>query len=260
MTTDYNQIARQYQEAKKQPWRELVESYSLLDLVGDVAGKRVLDLACGEGYHTRKLAGAGAGGAPAGGSGKPARVLGIDLSEKMVALAREQESREPLGIEYRQGDARSLVLDEEFDLVAAAYLLNYAKDRAELLAMCRSIAGSLAPGGRFVTINTNPDLYHFERPDYARYGFETRTTPPAREGTPLVWTYAMPSGPVSVENYYVAREIHDDAFRAAGFRTVRWHAPRLSPAAWSDTPRLAALDFWSDFLRQPPVILIECVK
>lgn len=249
MTTDYNQIAKQYQEAKKQPWRELIESYSLLHLIGDLAGKRVLDLACGEGYHTRKLARLGA-----------ARLVGIDLSERMVELAREQEAREPLGIEYRQGDARSLVLDESFDVVAAAYLLNYAHDRAELLAMCRSIAGCLAPGGRFVTINTNPDLYHFERPDYARYGFETRTTRPAREGTPLVWTYAMPSGPVSVENYYLARETHDDAFRAAGFRSTRWCAPRLSPAAWADTPRLAAEDFWSAFLQHPPVILIECIR
>ena len=55
MDTDYDRIAEQYKRVKLQPWRTHIERYTLLRLVGDVAGKAVIDLACGEGYYTRAL-------------------------------------------------------------------------------------------------------------------------------------------------------------------------------------------------------------
>src|SRR5262249_10302693 len=118
MTTNYDTITEEYQQAKLQPWRHHIESFTLMSLVGDLDGKAVVDLACGEGYYTRLLRRRGA-----------ARVLGVDLSEGMVSLARAQEAANPLGIEYVVGDGRSLALEGEYDLVIAAYLLNYARDR-----------------------------------------------------------------------------------------------------------------------------------
>jgi hypothetical protein len=49
MTTNYDQIATQYQESKHEPWREWIERYSFLELIGDVTGLSVVDFACGEG-------------------------------------------------------------------------------------------------------------------------------------------------------------------------------------------------------------------
>ena len=60
MTTDYDAIAEGYQRAKLQPWREEVEAFTFLELIGDVAGKSVVDLACGEGFYTRRLKDRGA--------------------------------------------------------------------------------------------------------------------------------------------------------------------------------------------------------
>src|SRR5437763_15976790 len=144
MDTDYDQIAGQYKRAKLQPWRTHIERYTLLRLVGDLAGKAVLDLACGEGYYTRELRRRGA-----------ARVVGVDLSAGMIGLAEAEEARRPLGVEYRVGDARALDVPGEFDLAFAAYLLNYAHTAEELTQMCRPVARALRPGGRFVTANTN---------------------------------------------------------------------------------------------------------
>src|SRR5262245_49085220 len=124
MTTDYNAIAAQYRQAKQQPWRTFIERPSLLALVGDVKGKRIVDLACGEGYYTRELARRGA-----------ARIVGVDLSSGMVDLARSQEATDQLGVEYLVSDVRALALRETFDVAVAAYLLNYAHDRRELAAM-----------------------------------------------------------------------------------------------------------------------------
>ena len=100
MTIDYNQgrIAERYQKAKEQPWRSRVETYSFMKRIGDVKGKKVVDMACGEGHFARRLRRAGA-----------ASMLGVDVSERMIELARAQEKDQPLGIEYRVEDARTIV-------------------------------------------------------------------------------------------------------------------------------------------------------
>ncbi|MDB5338603.1 MAG: hypothetical protein JWN70_4222, partial [Planctomycetaceae bacterium] len=147
MTTNYDPIAEQYKLSKQQPWRTHIEAYSLLQLVGNPAGMSVLDVACGEGFYTRLLRQQGA-----------AKVTGVDLSQGMIDLARRQESLHQQGIDYLVGDAKHLELPAQYDLVVAAYLLNYAQDRQELAAMAHGIARCLKPGGRFVTVNSNPAL------------------------------------------------------------------------------------------------------
>ena len=150
MTTNYDPIAEQYQRSKLQPWRAHIETFTLLGLLEDLHGKSVLDVACGEGFYTRLLRRRGA-----------ERVVGVDISPGMIALARSQEAAAPLGIDYAVGDGKSLSFDEPFDLIFAAYFLNYAHDAQELQTMCASLARCLKPGGRFVTVNCSPhaDVY-----------------------------------------------------------------------------------------------------
>lgn len=245
MTTDYDPIAEQYKRSKLQPWRGYIEAHTLMELAGDLNGKAVVDIACGEGFYTRLIRQQGA-----------ARVVGVDLSEGMVALARKQETENPLGIEYMVGDGRALDFHEEFDLATAAYLLNYATDRQELSAMCRGIGRCLKPGGRFVTVNMNQAFDFESAPSYRQYGFETRQLGALREGTPVEWKFHLDDGAFTIENYLLDVSIHEEAFQAAGFREVRWHLPRLSPHANS----AAEPGFWDRFLQHPPVIFIECVK
>lgn len=245
MTTDYDPIAEQYKRSKLQPWRGYIESHTLMELAGDLDGEAVLDVACGEGFYTRLIRQHGA-----------ARVVGVDLSEGMISLARKQESEKPLGIEYIVGDGRDLHCDAEFDLVTAAYLLNYATDRQELEAMCRGIGRCLKPGGRFVTVNMN-QAFNFETaPSYRQYGFETRQVGPLREGTPVEWKFYLSDGDFTIENYLLDVAIHEAAFKAGGFRVVQWHAPRLSPFANA----AAEPGFWDRFMEHPPIAFIECVK
>jgi SAM-dependent methyltransferase len=249
MTTNYDPIAEQYQRSKRTPWRAHIECHTLLELIGAPAGLDVLDVACGEGFYTRLLRHRGA-----------KRVTGVDLSEGMVALGRRQEAERPLGIEYRVGDGRQLGIHEEFDLVVAAYLLNYAPTRGELAVMCRSIARSLRPGGRFVTVNCNPALDFRTAPSYRQYGFETTVAGngdgPLVEGAPITWTFFLDDGPFSIENYWLSVPLHEAAFRTAGFNTIHWHAPRVAREGITTH----GPDFWAPFLSAPPIAFIECVK
>ncbi len=246
--TNYNEdhVAEQYSKAKEQPWRSRIECYSLLKRLGNLQGKTVLDLACGEGYYTRKLRQAGA-----------AKVAGLDISERMIELARAQEAADPLGIEYRVEDARTVVPQQGFDLACAAWLLVYAHDRAELACMCQGLASRLRPGGRVVTLLTNPEVYFFQpRPDYRKYGFEMKLADHVFEGAPILWTIHLDDSSLDIENYYFPISAYESAFRDAGFRDFTVHQLELAPDAQ------AGIDsrYWADFLKYPIGILVDCVK
>ena len=245
MGTEYDRIAERYKRARPQPWRTHIERFTLLRLAGDVADKAVIDLACGEGYYTRALREQGA-----------ARVVGVDLSRAMIGLAEAEEARRPLGLEYRVGDVRTLEVPGEFDLAFAAYLLNYAHTAEELTQMCRAVARALRPGGRFVTANSNPTESAGDFPAGRAYGFSRRVVGELVEGAPIVWKFFLPEGSFEVTNYHLGVGTMEEAFRAAGLREVRWHAPEVSPEGLREFGR----GHWADFLARPPVAFIECVK
>ncbi|MFN7731763.1 MAG: class I SAM-dependent methyltransferase [Pirellula sp.] len=245
MTTDYNQIAKEYQASKLQPWRTHIERATLLQILGSIEGLLTLDLACGEGYYTRLLRRLGA-----------VEVCGIDLSTKMIDLAREQELSEGLGIEYRVGDARAIDYEASFDLVFAAYLLNYASDAGELRAMCQAIARSLKPGGRFVTVNNNPDdpISNFEAG--RGYGYSKRLEGSLEEGSPILWSLHLADKTIEVTNYYLKKSTLESALDAAGLGTIRWHVPCVSDEGIEQY----GAAYWQRFLAQPPIVFLECFK
>jgi toxoflavin synthase len=246
MVTDYNEnrIAEQYQKARAQPWRSHAEAYSFMKLIGDVEGKRVLDVACGEGNFTRMLRKAGA-----------AEVVGIDISERMIELAREQETRQPLGIEYRVEDARTAAKHADFDLVVGAWLLVYAQTRAELVQMCRGLASRLRSSGRLVTIVGNPAVYSIDPlPDYRKYGFQLSLSGRAVEGAPTKYILLLEDSTLEIENYYMPIEAYEAAFTQTGFEDFAVHMPEVSITP-DDEPH-----FWDDFLTHPSFLLLDCVK
>jgi toxoflavin synthase len=246
MVTDYNEnrIAEQYQQAKAHSWRSHAETYSFMNLIGDVEGKRVLDVACGEGHFTRLLRNAGA-----------AEVVGIDISERMIELAREQETRRPLGIEYRVEDARDLAKHADFDLVVGAWLLVYAQTRAELGQMCRGLASRLRSGGRLVTIVNNPEVYGLDPlPDYRKYGFQLSLAGHAVEGAPTKISLLLEDSTLEIENYYMPIAAYESALTQTGFANFAVHRPEVSLVPDGEA------DFWDDFLRDPSFLLLDCVK
>ncbi|WP_102794338.1 class I SAM-dependent methyltransferase [Bowmanella denitrificans] len=241
MTTDYNGIAAEYRRAKLHPWRQHIEMFMLSELVGDLSGMRVLDLACGEGFHTRMLRYRGA-----------AQVMGVDISAAMVALANEQESKRPLGIDYIRCDVRELALAKQFDLVFASYLLNYAESADDLSLMCQVVADHLKPGGRFIGINSNPD-YSGELLSMRPYGF-TRDPAPTEEGMPFSYRFFLPGDQmVAITNYHLSRQTHEQAFKQAGLTELQWLEVQVSPAAQADY----LPGYWDAFIQYKPVVCFQ---
>ncbi len=244
MPTRYDDIAEKYKRSKHVPWRDRIEQFSLFAFVGDVAGKSILELACGEGHYTRLTKRLGA-----------KRVVGIDLSHRMIEMAKEAEAADPLGIEYRVGDARSVRAGETFDLVLAAYLLNYARTKEELFAMCRTISAHLKPGGRFCTVNNNPSQSPaaFERT--RKYGFVKSAPEPRTNGAPVYYTFLDGAETFTIENYYLEPALHEEALREAGFADIEWSPLGLAPGEDRSEG-----SYWADFFIDPPVILLSAIQ
>ena len=116
---------------------------SLFDLIGDVAGCSLCDLACGQGRIARELARRGA------------RVVGVDLSSELIAIAQRDERTEGLGITYLVDDAEHLVQlgEAQFDGIVCNLAL---MDIPDLAAAARAISRILHPGGWLVFSITHP--------------------------------------------------------------------------------------------------------
>jgi SAM-dependent methyltransferase len=127
----------------KNYYSEYMNFPALVRAVGEVRGKRVLDMGCGEGSSTRIFAEAGA------------EMTGVDFSEVMIKAAVEEEERNPLGIRYIIADAANLSMleSESFDL---AFCYMTIMDIADFERAIAEAARVLKRGGRLVVVMVHP--------------------------------------------------------------------------------------------------------
>jgi SAM-dependent methyltransferase len=122
-------------------WERAAEHADLLALLPEVDGRRVLDLGCGAGQLARHLATAGA-----------AEVVGVDVSERMLALARAEWAH-PRVAYHRASIEEAAFPPARFDLVVSSLAFHYVDDYPGLV---RRIARWLAPGGVLVYSTEHP--------------------------------------------------------------------------------------------------------
>jgi SAM-dependent methyltransferase len=181
----------------------------LLDLLGDVAGRAVLDAGCGEGYLARILAGRGA------------RVTGIDLSPRLIELARAKDLRGE--IDYRVADLSAPLPEEigRFEVAASYMVLN---DVADYRGFATTLAALLAPGGRLVLAFNSP------------YGLVIRRKVADYFDSSAVVTSGLQGIGVPVPVYHRTLEEYLDAFLGGGlWLTKLVDVPEVPSVAGPDT-------------------------
>lgn len=138
----YSEMNRSQQGLKGAgEWSELQK------ILPEFAGKRVLDLGCGYGWHCLYAAENGA-----------EYVLGTDISKKMLMTAEEKNSHP--AVEYRLCAMEDLDFpDQSFNAVISSLAFHYVKD---FKALVEKIYHWLAPGGEFV--------FSAEHPVFTAYG------------------------------------------------------------------------------------------
>ena len=108
-----------------------------LEKCGLSGAERILDLGCGSGVFSGRLAKAGL------------RVTGVDISPKLIEIARE---RQP-GVEFAVGDAEALTYeDSSFDAVFLGGVIHHFPDPEPL---SREVARVTKPGGSFFAFDPN---------------------------------------------------------------------------------------------------------
>jgi ubiquinone/menaquinone biosynthesis C-methylase UbiE len=125
-------------------WHRSLIDPVLVKLVGDVSGKDILDLGCGNGYLSRRFAKNGA------------RVSAVDSSPEMIRRAIAHDPGNTLGISYAvssAGDLTGLFQRERFDIVFANMTLMDFEDAAGAI---RETSRVLRDSGRFVASISHP--------------------------------------------------------------------------------------------------------
>ncbi|MEN9614316.1 MAG: hypothetical protein RLZZ347_623 [Candidatus Parcubacteria bacterium] len=141
--TSWQAVASWYDELLEEgadTYQEKVIKPNLLRLLGDVAGKKVLDLACGQGYFSRVMAEAGA------------KVVGVDLSSDLIALAKKQSPKE---IEFKVAPADKLegFAGATFDCVTCVLAIQNIEQMNGAFAECARV---LKPSGRLLLVLNHP--------------------------------------------------------------------------------------------------------
>jgi SAM-dependent methyltransferase len=106
----------------------------ILQFCGDVAGKRVLDVGCGEGRFSRML------------SERGATCVGIDPTPGLVSAARDRGGMSPVCAIAEKVPVRDAAFDLAITYITLVDIEGYADAIAEM-------ARSLKPGGRVVAVN-----------------------------------------------------------------------------------------------------------
>lgn len=244
LPAEYDAIARAYQRTKASPLRLAIETHTLQALLGDCRGRAIFDAGCGEGFYARRLRAAGA-----------SRVVGVDASSAMIALAREEEQARPLGIQYAccpVEDLPALFCTGAYDTVLAAYLLHYAARVPVLAAMCQRLADALAPGGRLVALTENPDQSVAAYQGYTPFGFDKRALAPRAEGSRIGYGLIAGREILRFETFWYSRATYRTVLEAAGFDQIEWHPLAVDPAV-DGTP-------YAPYLENPPVLGLTARK
>jgi 2-polyprenyl-3-methyl-5-hydroxy-6-metoxy-1,4-benzoquinol methylase len=199
---------------------------SLLELLGDIGGRRVLDAGCGNGYLARVLAARGA------------QVTGVDLSPRLIEMACDKD---PDGeIDYRVADLSQPVTGSagSFDAIASYLVLNDVQDYR---GFASTLAALLIPGGRLALALNNP-YGGVIRKHVADY-FDSGAVSPYRS----LWA-------AGIKTYYHHQTLEDylDAFLMAGLRLAKLadvparasvHGPETILPAGARFPRFMLLAF-----------------
>lgn len=238
--TEYNEIADKYQEATKRQLREFTYNPSWVKLLGDIKGKKALDLACGEGVSSRLLRELDAGS-----------VIGVDISEELIKKANtEEEKIDPnKKIKYIVGDVCDLPVQGKFDIITGAMMINYCSSKEILKKMLTEVKNCLSEDGTFFASIPNPERMK------GSDSYGVRMTPKTSdEGSEVKIELSDFQGSKYCEftNYYWPKETYENIFHELGFN-IEW-----IPSLVSDEGiQQKGDEFWEEYRKNPIYVMIK---
>ncbi|KAJ7254510.1 S-adenosyl-L-methionine-dependent methyltransferase [Mycena rebaudengoi] len=258
MSLQYDSIGKNYNALKDLPL-EALDKRACHRALGDLKNLKVLSLACGTGNDTKQLIASGA-----------VHVTGVDISPAMINVAQDALPTDVQDmVRYHVGDcaapnmfraASELAAHRgTYDVVFAAWLLNYAPSAAALEAMFANIAAALRPGGRFVGLTVNAPLIAQFGPDTLckdnGLGIESEVVGLVEGGYKIRITAGV-FPQVQFEDFWLHPDLYAASAEGAGLRGMEWK-PVLSDGA---AITAHGKEYWAENDGQPQSALYTCVK
>jgi len=257
LKASWNRISEDYQRRSKIGtedihYGEFIHGERELQLVGDVKGKRVLEIGCGGGQNSIVLA------------KKGAMVSGIDFSRNQIAYAKWLAKEERVKVDFHVGDMQNLTRfpDSTFDLVITAFSLLYVKNLDKTFAEVHRV---LKEGGLFVFSEGHPCaegklIRHEGESIYAIRDYFKRRK--------IHWEDKLPDGArVKMFSYHRPLQDYFEALLENGFKVVRYLEPERLPRSKllrkerkSLEKCCEARDDYVSFGHVPFVFIIKAVK
>ncbi len=221
------------------------------EVMPSVHGLRILDIGCGEGVHTRSLADRGA------------KMVGVDVSEKMIAAARQQETANPRGIEFHvtPGNNLHMFADGSFDAVVSFMAMMDMADYAGCLA---EVARILRPDGWLQFAITHPCMdspickkyFDDEGQEVGRIVGNYFCLQPLSDQQKVsrwFWYQAPPcekakARPFQIPRFYRTVSEYVNTLIDTGLVLTRMHEPYASDEAIAACPDVADTRIWSYLL------------
>lgn len=227
MSTQYDAIGANYNTLNSMPLQK-IQHIAMKRLLGPLdSSKRVLELACGTGFYTRKLLSWGA-----------SHVTAVDISPVMISTAQKalpEDMKDQVSFcvaDCTQVDMwnNSELKDQKggFDFVIAAWLLNYAASEEEMRRMFENVYSALKPGGKIITLTINAGIIDMFQPNdpasenEKHLGYIYKILERLDDGYSMR-CHAFAEPPIEFDFYF----LREDVYSKAAFEA------RMSQLAWS---------------------------
>jgi len=174
-----------------------------------IQGRKALDFGCGAGRSTRFLRGLGFD------------VVGVDISENMLALAKE---RDPQG-EYRlvSDNALNEIETKTYDLVLSAFPFDNIATMEKKVAIFQSLKRLLRPGGRIVNLVSSSEIYVNEWTSFSTKDFPENRT--ARTGDKVHIVMLDVDDRRPVQDIFWTDQDYREVYKRAGLLPIKTYRP-----------------------------------
>ena len=227
MSTQYNKIQKPYDELRKSTI-SIIERVNVREIVLPlIHDAKVLDLACGTGFYSRSFLKWGA-----------KEVVGVDISSAMLEEAQALSGRDSAA-SFVEADCSEPVTypGGPFDIVFAAWLLNYAPNGKNMVSMYHNILLNLKPSGHFVAVTpppSNDPAAHIEREGQVRPlptasgGLFSSLTGDVEDGVAFHRHSSTQAGDLDYDCFHLRRDVWEAAASEAGFESeIHWRVTKV---------------------------------
>lgn len=144
--TNWDDMSQAYEDFTndKDSYSLAIEWPSIKEIMPDIKGKKILDLGCGSGRFSFIFE-----------EFSPKKILGVDLSSSMLAIAKLEAEKLNSDIEFQQNDIEDFLLSDEqfYDFIFSSTTFHYIRD---LESLFKSISLSLSDNGTCIVSFIHP--------------------------------------------------------------------------------------------------------